>query len=82
MVEWRWSLDPLSVRDATANNLAHVLDFDSPRLSAPRYAVPPGPFGSVCGTPAVASAVTPVDTESTEWAAVRALAINYGFPIY
>jgi phospholipase C len=82
MVEWRWSLDPLSVRDATSNNLAHVLDFDSPRLSAPRYAVPPGPFGSVCGTPAVASAVTPVDTESTEWAAVRALAINYGFPIY
>jgi phospholipase C len=82
MVEWRWSLDPLSVRDATCNNLAHVLDFDSPRLSAPRYAVPPGPFGSVCGTPAVASAVTPVDSESTEWAAVRALAINYGFSIY
>src|SRR5438128_461891 len=27
MIEWRWGLDPLTVRDATANNLAVELDF-------------------------------------------------------
>ena len=48
MIEWRWSLRPLTVRDATANNLAQVLDFSRPNLTAPRYAVPPGPFGAVC----------------------------------
>src|SRR5207248_9792112 len=38
-IEWRWSLEPLSVRDAKANNLAAVLDFRSRNLRAPRYAV-------------------------------------------
>jgi phospholipase C len=49
MVEWRWGLDPLSERDATATNLAHVLDFKSGKdLSAPRFVVPQGPFGEPC----------------------------------
>src|SRR5947209_14105678 len=37
MIEWRWSLRPLTVRDATANNLAQVLDFTAPNLSAPAF---------------------------------------------
>jgi phospholipase C len=47
MIEWRFGLSPLSVRDAAANNLAEVLDFDHPPvLSAPRYNVPrPVTFG-------------------------------------
>ncbi|MFN2634752.1 MAG: alkaline phosphatase family protein, partial [Thermoanaerobaculia bacterium] len=40
MIEWRWNLKPLSVRDAAANNLAEVLDFSNPSLLAPDYAVP------------------------------------------
>jgi phospholipase C len=48
MIEWRWNLRPLSVRDASANNLAQALDFSAPNLSAPRFVVPPGPFGGVC----------------------------------
>ncbi|HZR81491.1 MAG TPA: alkaline phosphatase family protein [Candidatus Binatia bacterium] len=49
MVEWRWGLDPLSARDASANNLARVLDFrDRKDLSAPQFDVPTGPFGEVC----------------------------------
>ena len=48
MIEWRWHLDPLTVRDATANNLASTLDFSQRRLSAPTFAVPTGPFGSIC----------------------------------
>src|SRR5439155_15551270 len=41
MIEWRWGLDALTVRDQTANNLAEVLDFRHPRLHAPQYLVPP-----------------------------------------
>jgi len=48
MIEWRWHLDPLTIRDATANNLALALDFSQRRLSAPTFAVPSGPFGFPC----------------------------------
>jgi phospholipase C len=40
MIEWRWNLKPLSVRDARANNLATVLDLGRRNLNAPRYSVP------------------------------------------
>jgi phospholipase C len=47
MIEWRWGLQPLTVRDATANNLALVLDFNLQR-NPPQYKVPQGPFGGIC----------------------------------
>jgi phospholipase C len=40
MIEWRWKLKALSVRDARANNLASVLDLRRRNLNAPRYSVP------------------------------------------
>ena len=40
MIETRWDLPPLSVRDANANDLADALDFSSSDLSAPSYSVP------------------------------------------
>jgi phospholipase C len=40
MIEWRWGLDPLSRRDARANNLANALDFTRFDLSAPHFSVP------------------------------------------
>ena len=48
LIESRWDLQPLTVRDAQANNLADVLDFANPRLSAPVIDVPAGPFGHPC----------------------------------
>lgn len=48
MIEWRWSLEPLSVRDQTANNLATALDFSQQNLSPPQFDVPAGPFGVPC----------------------------------
>jgi phospholipase C len=48
LIEWRWNLEPLTVRDAQANNLADALDFEHPQLSAPAIDVPPGPFGAPC----------------------------------
>jgi phospholipase C len=48
MIEWRWNLRALSVRDSSANNIAEALDFSAPNLSAPRFAVPGGPFPQFC----------------------------------
>jgi phospholipase C len=47
MIEWRWGLRPLSVRDARANNLANVLDFKHRNLKAPRI-LAPGVVGKAC----------------------------------
>lgn len=48
MIEWRWGLAPLSARDASAANLAEVLDLSRRDLTAPRITAPPGPFGPPC----------------------------------
>jgi phospholipase C len=54
LIEWRWNLRPLTVRDSQANNLAEALDFDAPNLTAPRYTVSSGPFDSCLSTLSVA----------------------------
>jgi phospholipase C len=75
MIEWRWNLRPLTVRDQGANNLAEVLDFDAPNLSAPRFPVAPGPYGGLC----------PIEAPSTEVevspAALIELAARMGFTL-
>ena len=73
LIEWRWRLASLSVRDAVANNLAYALDFAQPNYFAPLYGVPGGPFGGVCP-----QALT--STEESEWAALQTLAGSLGFP--
>jgi phospholipase C len=50
LIEWRFGLSALSVRDAAANNLADALDFSRRDLRAPRFSVravtsPPCPGG-------------------------------------
>ena len=73
MIEWRWSLKPLTVRDQHASNLAEVLDFRQPRLDAPLFDVPPGPFGAPCPTAGPA--------HEEEWASLKTVAQSYGWPI-
>jgi phospholipase C len=74
MIEWRWGLAPLSARDASANNLAHALDFTQPKnLQVPAFSVPQGPFGTPCTTsPSVAR---------PELEALRPMAQRYGIPV-
>jgi phospholipase C len=48
LIEWRWNLRPLSVRDANANNPAEELDFANGLLSAPDFAVPTVVTGPPC----------------------------------
>jgi phospholipase C len=77
MIEWRWGLQPLTVRDASASNLALALDFSKPNRTAPAYAIAAGPYGAPCpNTPSTASTAT---QEENEWIAMRALAQSYGW---
>lgn len=48
MIEWRWSLAPLTLRDRTAKNLADALDFHTRReaVALPAFTPPPA---VVCG---------------------------------
>jgi hypothetical protein len=79
MIEWRFGLTPLSVRDQTANNLAEVLDFSAPNLNAPVFNVPAGQFNPACPP----SSAVAADPEAAEWkdalAALRSLALQHSF---
>jgi phospholipase C len=48
LAEWRWGLDPLSVRDDAANNLATALDFSRRNLHAPKIVAPRLLAGAAC----------------------------------
>jgi phospholipase C len=74
MIEDNWGLAPLSIRDATAANIADELDYSHPRNSAPRIDVPAGPFGVPCPSQGPGNGLT-------EAAQLRALAAQYGFPL-
>jgi phospholipase C len=72
LIEWRWQLAPLTVRDAAATNLAAALDFSAPDRTAPQFRVPLGPFGAPCGD--AAAVVTGI------WHQLLALAHSFGWP--
>ncbi|MEV4258082.1 alkaline phosphatase family protein [Spirillospora sp. NPDC049652] len=70
-VEWRWGLQPLSVRDAAARNIAEVLDFQSkPNLTAPRYTVP---------RPVTLGCLDPHPHTGDDWHELAAYAARHGF---
>ncbi|MBA3945447.1 MAG: alkaline phosphatase family protein [Herpetosiphonaceae bacterium] len=73
LIEWRWNLPALTIRDQTANNPAVEFNFRTPDLSAPQFNVPPGPFGGPCSTNG------PVTEE--QWSALKVLAQKQGWPI-
>jgi phospholipase C len=73
MIEWRWNLPALSVRDSTANNLADALDFTAPSLKVKQFSVPLGPFGTLC--PVANRAAVP-----DKWDQLRAIASATGWP--
>ena len=70
LIESRWDLAPLTVRDGAANNLADVLDFDARIKRTPVYDVPSGPFGEFCAP-----------FEPDKWLAVLELARGFGWPL-
>jgi phospholipase C len=73
LIEWRWNLPALTVRDFYARNIAEVLDFSKPNLTAPTWTVPP--FTGV----ACPSAAEEPDYE--EWLELREHAVRAGFDL-
>jgi len=92
MIEWRWGLEPLTIRDRTANNIAEVLDFRHPSLHAPQYLVP-SVVGAAC--PATSSLIASADgglatatrafgavqAAPTPWRALAKVARTHGFDL-
>ena len=76
MIEWRWGLPALTVRDAEANNLAEALDFKQKKIAPVQFAVPPGPFGGVCQ-----SATFSARAAADKWHMLQAMARSDGWPV-
>ena len=74
MIEWRWGLLPLTIRDETANNMAAVLDFTQRNLQAKQFSVPTEPFGQLC-VPGVS------DETDEEWRSLLEIAARFGWPV-
>jgi phospholipase C len=74
LIEQRWRLAPLTVRDRTANDLGAELA-PRPSVDAPAYNVPAGPFGGPCGVPA------PGASTENEWSGLLDLARATGWPV-
>jgi phospholipase C len=68
MIEWRWGLPPLTVRDAEATNLAEILDFRNAKPRRPLYDVPDPRVPTPCGTP-----------EDDEWLTLASIARIWGW---
>ncbi len=75
LIEWRWGLAPLTIRDQTAHNLAEALDFTQARTHAPLFSVPAGPFGAPCPVVAAPSAPT-----GPELGGLAGVAASLGWP--
>jgi hypothetical protein len=75
MIELRWNLQPLTVRDDAAHNLTEVLDFSQQQLSAPIYPVPFGPFGTPCPSSGL------MVQQEDEWLQLQSLAQSYGWSL-
>lgn len=81
MIEWRFGLEPLTVRDSAARNLAEVLDLRGPRRRhAPRYDVPdvatPG-----CPATGTSMAASGHAHHGESWEDLRAHAVSSGFRV-
>jgi phospholipase C len=83
LIEWRWTLSPLSVRDATANNLADALELDKkPKFDADQYHVPTFVSAGCAPPPAAAPAArTASPLAADEWSGLAELADSYGYAV-
>ena len=78
LIEWRWGLPPLTIRDKKATNLATLLNFTQPALEAPGFAVPPPPLPEIC---LPLSSARTAELQRPDWEAVAAVAAAHGWPI-
>ena len=83
LIEWRWGLPPLTVRDATANNLACELDFARADMEVPVYTVP-SVAGAACpAQPTVMTVGSRTRSRAgrAHWTDLRDVARGHGWPV-
>jgi phospholipase C len=73
MIEWRWNLPPLTVRDETATNLAEAFTFGKTKLHAPAYRVPATTIPTAC--------VTGAALVDNEWFGLMSVARQWGWSV-
>jgi phospholipase C len=73
LIEWRWNLPALTVRDFYTRNIAEVLDFSKPNLTAPEWTVPPF-TGVACPSDGGAE-------DYEDWLELREHAVRAGFDL-
>ena len=79
-IQWRWNLPALTPRDAAAANIMRALDFRAPpRLTAPKFTVPPFVAAGCTGT--VASSAGLPSAEDNEWSDLKELAVSLGWSL-
>jgi phospholipase C len=87
LIEKRWNLPPLAVRDANALSLGTALDFEQQPRTAPEYTVAPIFAGVACPAngPLTASGVrgssAPSGVEADEWAQLHDLVRSTGWSL-
>jgi len=76
LIEWRWSLPPLTPRDAgsTVGNLAEVLDFAHPNPSVPALPSPILPIFNTCRLPGLPQ-------QETQWTDLLSFALLHGWSL-
>jgi phospholipase C len=77
LIEWRWDLEPLTVRDAQANNLAEVLDFKAKAQRPRLFPGPSGTFGGACAD----SEASIASKDVGGWMDLRDTARLFGWPV-
>jgi len=79
MIEWRWGLNPLTVRDATANNLAAELDFTQADPAPPPVYAVPDVTGGFCPVRLPGLSTSRPLTARGHWAELREVARRHGW---
>jgi phospholipase C len=72
MIQTRWGLPPLTIRDAQANDLGLELTATPDTRQPPQYAVPEGPFGQPC---------VPAPPVEEDWMGLKELAASSGWVV-
>jgi phospholipase C len=83
LIEWRWSLDPLTSRDAPSElgNLAATLDFTNPNPQAPSLPEPPPPPSSSCVFLPDILARPMLQSRATRWSRLKFAAQTWGWKV-
>jgi len=83
LIEWRWSLPPLTARDGGSDitNLANVLDFSNYNKRVPRLPSPLAPLPYPCFLQGLAPTLQPQTQTTSPWSQLAGSPLLDGWPV-